>query len=86
VRDEQQQIVGHRNSYRFPTYFNLGVSLEREFPLTRKYGVAIRLSAFNITRHYNPNFVDSNLNSPDFLKFGNATRPAGNIRLRLIKR
>ena len=86
IRDDFTSIVGNRNSYRFPAYFNLGLSLEREVPFTRKYRLGVRLSAFNLTNHFNPNFVDSNLTSPDFLQFGNSPRPSGNIRLRLIKR
>ena len=86
VRGQLQQIIGHRNSHRFPLYFNLGFSIEREFPFTRKYRVAVRLTALNLTNHYNPTFVDSNLDSPDFLTFGNSPRRGGNIRLRLIKR
>jgi outer membrane receptor for ferrienterochelin and colicin len=86
VRDDVNGIIGERNSHRFPAYFSLGFSLEREFPFTRKYRLGVRLSGFNLTNHFNPAFVDSNLTSPDFLHFGNSSRPSGNIRLRLIKR
>jgi hypothetical protein len=86
VRDQLQQIIGHRNGRRFPLYFNLGLSIEREFPLTRKYRIAIRLTGLNITNHYNPTFVDSNLDSTEFLTYGNSPRRGGNIRLRLIRR
>jgi hypothetical protein len=86
VLDEYLQIIGHRNGRRFPRYFTMGLSLEREFPFSRKYRVAIRLSGFNLTNHFNPGFVDSNLDSPYFLTFGNSPRRGGNIRLRLIKR
>jgi hypothetical protein len=86
VYEDARGIIGKRNSYRFPTYFTLGLSLEREFPFTKKYRVSVRLSGFNMTNHFNPAFVDSNLMSPDFLRFGNSPRPSGNIRLRLIKR
>jgi hypothetical protein len=86
IYDDVSGIIGDRNSLRFPTYFTLGVSLEREFPFTRKYRVSVRLSGFNLTNHFNPNFIDSNVRSPEFLHFGNSPRPSGNIRLRLIKR
>jgi hypothetical protein len=86
VRDDFTGIVGSRNSHRFPTHFTLGLSLEREMPFTKKYRIGVRVSGFNLTNHFNPSFVDSNLTSPDFLKFGNSPRPSGNIRLRLIKR
>ena len=86
VRDEALQIVGHQNGQRFPAYLTMGLSLEREFPFTRKYRIAVRLTGFNLTNHYNPSFADSNLNSPEFLTFGNSPRRSGNIRLRLIKR
>jgi outer membrane receptor for ferrienterochelin and colicin len=86
VRNQLQEIIGHRNGYRFPQYFNLGYSIEREFPFTRKYNVAVRLTALNLTNHYNPTFVDSNLDSADFMTFGNSPRRGGNIRLRLIKK
>ncbi|HYR45194.1 MAG TPA: TonB-dependent receptor [Terriglobia bacterium] len=86
VQDEYLQILGHRNGRRFPLYFSMGLSLEREFPLTKKYRVGVRVSGFDLTNHFNPTFVDSNLDSPDFLAFGNSARRSGNIRLRLIRR
>jgi len=86
VQDQYLQILGHRNGRRFPLYFSMGLSLEREFPLTKKYRVGVRVSGFDLTNHFNPTFVDSNLDSPDFLAFGNSARRSGNIRLRLIRR
>jgi hypothetical protein len=85
IRDDVSGIIGERNSRRFPTYFSLGFSLERELPFTKKYHLGVRLSGFNVTNHFNPTFVDSNSMSPDFLHFGNSPRASGNIRLRLIK-
>jgi hypothetical protein len=67
--NNQQQLVGEPGSHRFPEYFSLNVQLEKRFHLFGYYW-ALRGGFDNITGHFNPAFVNTDINSPQFLKFG----------------
>ena len=71
VSDVEQNFVGMRNSgaIRFPRFFALDVELAKEFQLTRKYGVRLSLLGFNLSNHFNPRDVHSNIADPQFGQF-----------------
>ena len=71
VRDEKQDFVGVRNSdlTRFPEFFSLDLELAKEFQLTKKYGVRLSVLGFNLTNHFNPRDVHSNIADRQFREF-----------------
>lgn len=71
ARDENQNFVGVRNSDQtlFPQFFSLDLELAKEFKLTKKYGVRLSVLGFNLTNHFNPRDVHSNVADPQFREF-----------------
>ena len=71
VRDEKQDYVGIRNSdsTHFPRFLSLDVELAKEFQVTKKYGMRLSLLGFNLTNHFNPRDVRSNLADRQFGEF-----------------
>ncbi len=71
VRDEQQNFVGTRNSdqTRFPNFFSIDLELAKQFRLTKKYGLRLSVTGFNITNQFNPRNVHSNIADPQFRSF-----------------
>ena len=71
VRDAEQNFVGVRNSdqTRFPAFFALDAEVAKEFQVTKKYGVRLSLRGFNLTDHFNPRDVRSNIADPHFREF-----------------
>jgi hypothetical protein len=71
VRDVAQNFVGVRNanSTRFPFFFAFDAEIAKEFQVTKKYGVRLSLRGFNLTDHFNPRDVRSNIADPRFGQF-----------------
>jgi hypothetical protein len=71
VRDAAQNFVGVRNSdqTRFPRFLALDLEIAKEFQMTKKYDVRLSLRGFNLTNHFNPRDVRSNLADPNFGRF-----------------
>lgn len=71
VVDENQNFVGLRNDdkNRFPAFIALDLAISKEFHLWRKYHAKITGKVFNLTDHFNPRDVQSNISSPFFGKF-----------------
>lgn len=85
VTNNQQQLVGEPGSRRFPEYFSLNLQLEKRFHLFGYYW-ALRGGFDNITGHFNPAFVNTDINSPQFLLFGASEGRAFTSRIRLLGR
>ena len=85
VTNDQQQLVGEPGSRRFPEFFSLNLQLEKRFHLFGYYW-AVRGGFDNITGHNNPAFVNSDVNSPQFLMFGASEGRAFTSRIRLLGR
>ncbi len=83
--NELGYIVGHPDGYRFPDYLTLNVALERKFPL-RGYLFAWRVGLINALGRQNPNVVNSDSDSPQFMTFGRGQARAVNVRLRFLGR
>ncbi|HEV2233571.1 MAG TPA: hypothetical protein VGV68_09235, partial [Terriglobia bacterium] len=69
-----QNYVGVANDQRFPTFLSVDIKLSKDFslPLTswlknHKFRGAVHI--YNITNHYNPLDVFSNVTSPNFGHF-----------------
>jgi hypothetical protein len=75
--------VGDFNSYRFPTFFDLNLHVERTFRLRGRQW-AVRAGFLNITNHRNPNTVNSNMASPNFMHYYGGQRRSLNFRIRLV--
>lgn len=78
-------LMGSPNSWRFPDYFNLNISFEREFRVMH-YLWAWRFGFNNVTNNGNPNVVNAVYGTPQFLTYGRGQARAFAVRLRLLGR
>ena len=78
-------VVGVPDSLRFPDYFTLNLALERRFPF-HGYLWAFRVALVNVLNRENPNVVNSDYNSPQFLTYAPGQARAVNVRLRFLGR
>ena len=85
VVDEQGFMVGRPNSWRFPDYFDINLSLERKFGAIH-YLWAWRLALDNVTNNGNPNVVNNVMGTPQFLTYGRGQARALSVRLRFLGR
>ncbi|MGH9765187.1 MAG: hypothetical protein ACREDR_13755, partial [Blastocatellia bacterium] len=83
VFNQEQQIVGPPNSRRYPYYFSLDLHVERRVSFLG-YNLAIRGGFDDITGRANPNAVNSNIDSPNFLTFGAQQRRTFTARIRFL--
>lgn len=80
-----QEVAGQAQSYRFPDYVNLTLSLEKRFHLAGYY-LALRGTVENVTSNPNPTFVNNNVSSPGFLTFQGVGHRAATARIRFLGR
>jgi hypothetical protein len=66
--DDAGFIVGSANAYRYPSHFELDLAVERRITL-RGHHWALRVGVDNITGHFNPTSVNSNVTSDRFGQF-----------------
>jgi hypothetical protein len=85
VVNEEGVLVGRMNARRLPDYFNLNLHFERKFRALR-YLWAWRFGFNNITNNGNPNVVNNNVDSPQFLTYGRGQARAFSVRLRFLGR
>lgn len=67
--DVAQNYVGIPNQTRFPHFFSLDSRVSKDFKLSDKYSVRFSVSGFNITNHFNPLQVHSNIEDPVYSTF-----------------
>jgi hypothetical protein len=82
---ENGYLAGAPNSRRFPDFFSVNVAVERRFHF-RGYLWAWRVGAVNVLARSNPNAVNSDYDSPEYLTFQRGQGRALNFRLRFIGR
>ena len=83
VQDQYGQLVGMVDSYRFVTFFELNLFVERQLAI-RGYHLAVRVGFNNITGHQNSNQVENVVGGPNFLyQYGGQSR-ALDFRLRYM--
>lgn len=80
---ENGYLAGGVNSWRYPNYFSVNVALERQFHF-HGYLWAWRVGLINALDRANPNVVNNDFNSPQFLLFGRGQARAVNVRLRFL--
>jgi hypothetical protein len=68
---------------RYPAYLSINVALERQFHF-HGYLWALRLGVINALDRANPNVVNTDADSPQFLLFARGQPRAFNLRLRLL--
>jgi hypothetical protein len=85
VVNEEGFLVGAPNGRRLPSYFDINLHFERRFGFLH-YLWAWRVGLNNLTNSGNPNVVDNNINSPNFLAYGRGQRRAVSVRLRFMGR
>src|SRR5262249_21757676 len=67
-----------RNAYKGPGFFNLDVSLFKDFAFLERYTVQFRFEAFNVLNH--PSFGNPNTDFTDSSTFGRVTGTASSPR------
>jgi hypothetical protein len=60
----EQDYVGVPNSRRFPRFLSVDSRLSKDFQVHPRYAVRLSVSAFNLTNHFNPEAVHSNVADP----------------------
>jgi hypothetical protein len=83
VQDQYGQLVGTVDQYRFVTFFELNLFVERQLTI-RGYRLAVRTGFNNITGHQNSNGVENVVGGPNYLyQYGGQSR-ALDFRLRYL--
>ena len=73
--DVTQDHVGIPNQTRFPNFFSLDSRVSKDFKVNDKYSMRFSVSGFNVTNHFNPLQVHSNIADPVYGNFfGNHKR------------
>jgi len=83
VVNDQIQLAEPPGSRRFPTWFTLNTHIEKRFHAFG-YNWAIRGGFDNVTGHKNYTYVNNDISSPDFLRFGNYEGRAFTGRIRFL--
>lgn len=83
VVNEDAQVLGPVNTHRFPEFFELNFHLERRFVFRHQLW-AFRMGCNNITNHSNPNVVNNNASSRNFMQFFGGADRSFNFRLRWL--
>jgi hypothetical protein len=83
IFNQNEQLADAPGSRRFPSYFSLDVHFERRFSFLN-YNLAVRAGFNDITNRHNPNVVNSNIDSPNFLSFSSSQHRSFTARLRFL--
>jgi hypothetical protein len=83
MTNETGNLVGAPDSRRFPDFATVNVALERRFTF-RGYLWAWRAAMVNVLDRANPNVVNTDIDSPQFLTYARGQSRAVNMRLRFL--
>jgi hypothetical protein len=73
--DVAQNYVGLPNTNRYPSFFSFDSRVSKDFKLNDKYSVRFSVSGFNLTNHFNPLQLHSNIDDPRYgVFFGGHSR------------
>ncbi len=75
VNDRLEFVGGRNQAGRFSDYLSLDLQISKGFPVKfrkKTYRVRPGAALFNLTNHFNPRDVQSNVNDPNFGKFYNS--------------
>jgi hypothetical protein len=81
--NESGYLSGAPGSRRFPSYGSVNIALERKFGF-HGYLWAWRVGLINALDRANPNVVNADVESPQFLTYARGQRRAVNVRLRFL--
>ena len=82
---ENGYLAGAPNCFRYPAYFSVNIAFERQFHF-HGYLWALRAGVVNVMDRANPNVVNNDFDSPQFMLFGRGQARAVNVRLRFLGR
>ena len=69
VTDAAQNYVGAPNSQRFGNFFSLDSRISKDIKISAEYSLRFSVSGFNLTNHFNPMSVHSNIADPRYGTF-----------------
>jgi len=73
VIDQSQQAIGGRNDGgRYPNLFTLDLAVTKDVQLTKSRRARVGVQFFNLTNHFNPQDVQSNVDSPTYGQYANS--------------
>jgi hypothetical protein len=73
--DVAQNYVGLPNTNRYPSFFSFDSRVSKDFKINDKYSVRFSVSGFNLTNHFNPLHLHSNIDDPRYgVFFGGHSR------------
>ena len=71
----QQWVQTYGPQSRYPRYFSADVAVAKDFKVREVHAVRLTMTVQNLTNHYNPLQVHSNVADPEYGQFfGNYTR------------
>ncbi|MFY9554623.1 MAG: hypothetical protein WAV47_07920, partial [Blastocatellia bacterium] len=70
--DVAQDYAGTPNQTRFPNFFSLDARVSKDFKMSDKYSLRFSVSGFNVTNHFNPLQVHSNIADQAYGAFFNS--------------
>jgi len=73
--DAAQDYVGTPNETRFRNFFSLDTRVSKDIKVSDKYMLRFSVSGFNITNHFNPLQVHSNIDDPNYGVFFGSHKP-----------
>ena len=73
--DAAQDYVGTPNETRFRNFFSLDARVSKDIKVNDKYMLRFSVSGFNITNHFNPLQVHSNIADPNYGVFFGSHKP-----------
>lgn len=62
--DAAQRYVGIPNSTRFPNFVSIDSRFSKDLQINPKYAIRLSVTGFNLTNHFNPEAVRSNIGDP----------------------
>jgi hypothetical protein len=81
--NERLEFVGPRNQAgRFPLYFSFDLQISKGFqlPFLKDKRARLGFALFNLTNHFNPRDVQTNITSPNYGKFYNSLGTATKVK------
>jgi outer membrane receptor for ferrienterochelin and colicin len=86
--DELNRVSGAYNGQHLPAYFVTNASVEKQIPIPGGRGrrMAFRVGVTNLFNRFNPRFVDSNVNSQNFMAFSDSSSRHFSARVRILKK
>ena len=69
VTDALQNYVGVAYQNRFPNFFAADARISKDFKVSPKYKIRISVAGFNLTDHFNPEAIHTNIDDPAYGAF-----------------